>query len=331
MPVYRLVANGKPTNLTPAPGHPAIVDTPNDLPEGPVVIVGTTAKLAWGSPEAFKATALIVDEAYQLPDWGYAHVAGLAERHLLVGDPGQIAPVSKFSVPHPGGAGLAAPRALLNRRAHLVTTVELTATRRLGPRTTRFVQTAFYPNLPFASIRPPMRLDGADGAWRAAGEHELVLMTSTNPYTDAVRLVHDAIGLTVTDTRGSKTVTAGDVGVIVAHRHQAVAVRSLLDPQLASQVRVDTANRWQGLETDLAVVVHPLAGKSDPTRFGLDTGRLCVSLSRHKVAAVVIIPPDLHHMIGGSVPISRTYDDGDGPQWTGVAANRVLLQTVPRV
>lgn len=53
-------------------------------------------------------------------------------------------------------------------------------------------------------------------------------------------------------------------------------------------VAVDTANRLQGREFDVTVVLHPLSGRPDATAFHLETGRLCVLASRHRHACVVV-------------------------------------------
>ena len=53
-------------------------------------------------------------------------------------------------------------------------------------------------------------------------------------------------------------------------------------------VAVDTANRLQGREFDVTVVLHPLSGRRDATAFHLETGRLCVLASRHRHACVVV-------------------------------------------
>lgn len=55
-----------------------------------------------------------------------------------------------------------------------------------------------------------------------------------------------------------------------------------------SGVTVDTANRLQGREYDVTVVLHPLSGRPDATAFHLETGRLCVLASRHRHACVVV-------------------------------------------
>ena len=65
------------------------------------------------------------------------------------------------------------------------------------------------------------------------------------------------------------------------------AIRARLPPEAAG-VTVDTANRLQGREYDLTVVLHPLSGRQDATAFHLEAGRLCVLTSRHRHACVVV-------------------------------------------
>ncbi len=101
--------------------------------------------------------------------------------------------------------------------------------------------------------------------------------------------------LTAVSEQGSARLTAGRVAVGTAHRDQAAAVRAELarlgvpvDPALGEAVTVDTANRLQGREYDVTVVLHPLSGRPDATAFHLETGRLCVLASRHRHACIVV-------------------------------------------
>ncbi len=73
-----------------------------------------------------------------------------------------------------------------------------------------------------------------------------------------------------------------------AHRDQAAAVRAALAELGVSGVAVDTANRLQGREFDVTVMLHPLSGRPDATAFHLETGRLCVLASRHRHACIVV-------------------------------------------
>ena len=54
-------------------------------------------------------------------------------------------------------------------------------------------------------------------------------------------------------------------------------------------VLIGTANQAQGLEREAVVVVHPLVGYRDAPAFAVDTGRLCVALSRHRAHATVVL------------------------------------------
>ena len=59
-------------------------------------------------------------------------------------------------------------------------------------------------------------------------------------------------------------------------------------PPAAGMIRVDTANRLQGAEFDVTIVLHPLSGRRDATAFHLEAGRLCVLASRHRHACIVV-------------------------------------------
>jgi hypothetical protein len=64
-------------------------------------------------------------------------------------------------------------------------------------------------------------------------------------------------------------------------------------------VLIGTANQAQGLEREAVVVIHPLAGYREAPAFATDFGRLCVTLSRHRAHATIVVDVDtdavLHH------------------------------------
>jgi hypothetical protein len=86
---------------------------------------------------------------------------------------------------------------------------------------------------------------------------------------------------------GEQPLTPARIAIGAAHRDQAAAIRAQLPPEAAG-VTVDTANRLQGREYDLTIVLHPLSGRRDATAFHLESGRLCVLTSRHRHACVVV-------------------------------------------
>ncbi len=96
----------------------------------------------------------------------------------------------------------------------------------------------------------------------------------------------DRGGVTTSES-GQGALTADRIAVGAAHRDQVAAIRSFLPPE-ARDITVDTANRLQGREYDLTVVLHPLSGRRDATAFHLESGRLCVLTSRHRHACVVV-------------------------------------------
>jgi hypothetical protein len=93
-------------------------------------------------------------------------------------------------------------------------------------------------------------------------------------------------GVTASESGGG-ALTPERIAIGAAHRDQVAVIRSLLPPSAAG-VTVDTANRLQGREYDLTVVLHPLSGRRDATAFHLESGRLCVLTSRHRHACVVV-------------------------------------------
>ncbi|MFE6755039.1 AAA domain-containing protein [Streptomyces sp. NPDC057684] len=256
----------------------------------------------------------IVDEAYQMRSDALLAVAGLFERALFVGDPGQLDPFAIVGAEQ--WAGLS-----YDPSASAVTTLlahnpelpqhRLPVSWRLPASAAPLVSGAFYPYTPFRSgtdhgdrslgftaasdgSGPDRVIDeAAESGWGL-----LELPAGHTPRTDpeavralaqVVRRLLDRGGATLSE-RGPdpSPLTADRIAVGTAHRDQAAAVRSALADLGVTDVTVDTANRLQGREFDVTVVLHPLSGRPDATAFHLETGRLCVLASRHRHACIVV-------------------------------------------
>jgi hypothetical protein len=103
-------------------------------------------------------------------------------------------------------------------------------------------------------------------------------------------LARRAVGTCERDARG-QPLSPEDIAIGVAHRDQADQIRQALNrtaPAAAGMIRVDTANRLQGAEFEVTIVLHPLSGRRDATAFHLEAGRLCVLTSRHRHACIIV-------------------------------------------
>ncbi|MET9959025.1 AAA domain-containing protein [Streptomyces sp. NPDC006326] len=285
---------------------------PADLAELPVTI-STAAKWAYVK-DAEPWEHAIVDEAYQMRSDALLAVAGLFERALFVGDPGQLDPFSVVGAEQWAGLSYdpsaSAVSTLLAHNPQLPQH-RLPVSWRLPATAAPLVSRAFYPYTQFRSGTGPgeRRLafgvpsdgSGPDRVLDEAAESGwglLELPARHTPRTDpeavqaVARVVRRALdrGAVTTDEQSAVpgALTADRIAVGTAHRDQAAAVRAALASLGVRGVTVDTANRLQGREYDLTVVLHPLSGRPDATAFHLETGRLCVLASRHRHACVVV-------------------------------------------
>ncbi|GCE42603.1 hypothetical protein Rhow_006732 [Rhodococcus wratislaviensis] len=259
------------------------------------ILIGTTARWLFADPDRVAADVLVVDEAWQCTYADLGALGAMARQVVCVGDPGQIDPVVTGDVSRWDGSdtapNLPGPIALQAAHGDAVGVVRLRHTWRLGPGTTALIGPLFYPDLPFTSRRPPEHLTDADGvvlpelAHRpvtvCGGPSDPVLVTAC---AQRARELLDTVLVTAQDQR---PMTAADIAVVVPHVSQAAAIRALLSDH--PDVLVGTANSLQGLERAAVVVLHPLAGYRTAAPFGLDPGRACVMLSRHRAHMSVVI------------------------------------------
>jgi hypothetical protein len=275
---------------------------------GPPITIGTAAKWATVTEGAWPWA--IVDEAYQMRSDALLRVAARFSRALFVGDPGQLDPFSTVEVDRWTGLSwdpMQSAVAVLLRHNPQLPVHRLPVSWRLPSTAAPVVAAAFYPFTGFRSGTGPADrtltfstpaagpLDQALDVAAASGWglHELparfTIRTDAQAAAACALLAGRALsrGAVTSSEAGTAPLSPGRIAIGAAHRDQVAAIRALLPPAAAG-VTVDTANRLQGREYDLTVVLHPLSGRQDATAFHLESGRLCVLTSRHRHACVVV-------------------------------------------
>ncbi len=299
-----------------------VVSKANALPGGPGVVVATVAK--WSVTNVTLPYDLFaVDEAWQMGWADLMQCALLSERFLLIGDPGQIPPVVTIDVRRwetsPRAPHLAAPSVILDEPSLAATRFvgSLPACRRLPHEAVEFVR-PFY-DFDFAAYVDP----GARGIDLPAGHQfatlgdgcPIAVTLPTPPNGPPQEVDHDLAtaaadvvkkllegGALVRDGEGpARPLRPADIAVSSTHRVMNAALAGSL-AQWAPGLRVDTPERWQGLQKPLMIAVHPLSGVTDPSAFDLETGRLCVMASRQQAGFIVLTRDHVGDTLANYVP-----------------------------
>jgi hypothetical protein len=257
----------------------------------------------------------LIDEAYQMRSDALLGIAGLFDRLMCVGDPGQLDPFTTIDDSLWKGLMYAPSRTAMGTLRAFHPGMEphqLPTSWRLAPSAAGIVSKAFYPFASFdagtAQTQRALTLVGArtdtadDVLDRAATSgwayvelpEKLTVRTDTEIAARIAGLVRRLLerGAVVVDELHpeGRLLTNDGVAVVAAHNDQVHAVRYALaqvgvDPD---SLVVSTANKVQGREYEVVFVWHPLAGRRDATAFHLEAGRMCVMLSRHRQACVVV-------------------------------------------
>ena len=107
---------------------------------------------------------------------------------------------------------------------------------------------------------------------------------------------------------------------------QVNAIRERL-PATLSDVFVETSDRFQGLERQLMFVHHPLSGRADASAFHLEAGRLCVMMSRHRVACWLVGRAGISERLLRYAPSGdRTLGIDEDPEFEGWRAHLSILR-----
>lgn len=291
-----------------------------ELPHGPGITVGTTAK--WSLTDlAAPYDLLAIDEAWQMGWADLMQCALVSERFLMIGDPGQIPPVVPIDVRRwetsPRAPHEAAPEVVLGEPGlESVRFVgSLPACRRLPHESVDFVK-PFYDFDFDAYVASGMRGLELSNGWgdALASGRPLALTVPTPEHGPPIEVDHD-IAAAAAKVVGAllagetflrlhdekRPLTPADIGVTSSHRVMNSALAAALGP-MANQIRVDTPERWQGLERPVMIAVHPLSGVADPSAFDLETGRLCVMASRHQAGFILLTRDHVGNTLRNYVP-----------------------------
>ncbi len=264
----------------------------------------------------------IIDEAYQMRSDSLLRIAHLFSKALFVGDPGQLDPFSTVETERWLGLNwdpMSSAVAVLLTNNPGIPVHTLPVSWRLPATAAPVVSAAFYPFSGFVAATElsdrairwntrPFGTTSFDLALQTAGDtgwalyelpHRHTLRTDAEAVDACAELAARLLlrGAVAVSERGTHDVTADRIAIGVAHRDQAAAVKRALRARAAAypvlsldvtKVVADTANRLQGREFDVMIMLHPLSGRRDATAFHLEAGRLCVLASRHRHACVVV-------------------------------------------
>lgn len=323
------------------------------------VIVATAAK--WATVDlALSWPFAIVDEAYQMRSDALLPIGVMMKRLLLVGDPGQLAPFTTADDTRFRGRPLSPVE---TAAATILTTqpatkrLALPISWRLPGHAANLISDAFYKIQFTAGTLPqqrrlrrrvtPLHCGRAADAVNMAVRHGWAYLELDNlpmPQTDPqaieeiVRIVRAILeaDITIEDEHGSRSLQPDDIAVGVTHRDQRDHVRTALQNSRTwtglpvDEVIVDTANVLQGREFDIVVVWHPLSGRRDASEFHLDAGRLCVLLSRHRQACIVVSRGGIRDQLDGHAPTEPVWLGEMAPTLDGWHAHLTVLDHLVR-
>lgn len=262
-------------------------------------IVRTVSSCRMSPPQA---DILVVDEAYQVTFADLVSAAAQADQVLMVGDPGQIGPVTTVDVSPWGGMEVSpadrAPEGFALRPDAL--RLNLDKTYRLGEETVEAIAPLY--DFEFASARRDTWVGDLPEI------EDLRLPVTDKPADpDAMRMVAKRaasfIGMEALFPDGTeRPVRQRDVAVVAARNEQVAMLTAMMRSLDLPGVTVGTADSLQGGQWQAVVAVDPLIGSDTASDHSLSLGRLCVMASRHVGHLTWAASPDYGDVIGSAVP-----------------------------
>lgn len=272
----------------------------------PVINVRTLASCEKSAP---KCDVLIIDEAFQRE---YARVMSAsleAKQIVLVGDPGQIGPVVTVNTSIWEGQEKAPhlPAPIVLAREPEAVSIHMDATYRLGPDTTKVIAPLY--DFEFESKRKQRHILNGDGEKlpeiRTRKIERVESVTVTSHLEEVAEIAASYVGTTlevVADDGSvrSDMIEASDIAVVTPHRAQYEGINAILRSKGLGTISCGTADSLQGGQWHVVIAVDPLVGHNSVGPFQVNTGRLCVMLSRHMTHALWLHDGRWKEMLEGS-------------------------------
>jgi len=282
--------------------HPGVTyTTSNDRCLDPEfnVVGGTTWLFSRAEMRVNPVDVLIVDEAGQLALADSLATAGAALGVVLLGDPLQLAQVSKGT--HPNGSGASVLEHVLGGNATIPADrgVFLSQTRRMHPDVCEFISDHIYDGRLTSHPTCAVQNTGAGTGLRwLRAQHD---GCSTESVAEA-ELIRDEIsrliGLQWIDVNKTERVLGvDDIMVVAPYNDQVGLLRAVLDEStVTAGVKVGTVDKFQGQEAPVVFFSMTASTAADIPRgidFLFSKNRFNVAISRARALAYVVCTEDL--------------------------------------
>ncbi|HMS46070.1 TM0106 family RecB-like putative nuclease [Candidatus Neomicrothrix sp.] len=274
------------------------------------LVAGTTWLFAGKDLRGAPVDTLIVDEAGQLSLADTLAASGAATNLILLGDPLQLAQVSKAS--HPHGSGASVLEHVLGDEATMPAErgVFLDVTRRMHPDVCRFISERVYDGrlVSHESCAQQTTEFGTGLRWVPV-RHEGRSTESVEEAEAVAREVDRLLGTDWTNQRGeTRPLEASDIMVVAPYNDQVNLMRVTFEAQGMAGVPVGTVDRFQGQEAAVVFYTMTASSASDAPRgidFLFSQNRLNVAISRARCLAYLVSTPQLVNVKAGSLSSMR--------------------------
>jgi hypothetical protein len=350
-----------PPKLAAPKANVGLVYRAKALIPGPGVIVGTVAKFCYESLEFTpKEFGLVVaDEIWQMDHKFFEPLFELGRQFVLLGDPGQLLFWSNMQHESIGDTRY---KLILPISTEVMSQFpnapvkKLPASLRLVEDTTKILQPAFYPKLPFNSAvinsqrqlrfsqtgLPTNPLDkvldlvaeGASLVGILLPSDEATVLGIDQEVAKVMAGLAKRVLARGAEWVGNRMLTPSDIAYIDANATGGFAIRSSLFKNgiLPDQLICNTPEILQGTEFPLTIVHHPLSGPVKLDEFSANMGRFCVMLSRHLLGCIIVGREDIGEGLNNYQPNSLYQEMGSlNFEWSGWKAHRHIWSELERL
>ena len=272
---------------------------------GPCIVLGNAAKWGWVKPPIPSFDLMIVDDASSIRESLFIQISGLAKRYIIIHDQTPLAPIIKSNTQRWAHMSSAPHHSIIDTiKQHTPKVHTLNHTNRLPQDTIELLYPDVFPHLVTTSAQerritiPNPKTELWKQVTQGASLVQALFPSHSNEeiahwVAQSIKsLIADKA--TIQDTRMKGRLSPAKIAVVCAEHTQVLLMEKALGA-LSKEILIDIQIHQRSIERALVFSFHPLNQLVYPSPYNWDPARLSLSLTRHRVACILLSTSVRYH------------------------------------
>ena len=272
---------------------------------GPCIVLGNAAKWAWVKPPIPSFDLMIVDDASSIRESLFMQISGLAKQYIIIHDQSPLSPIIKSNTQRWAHMTRAPHHSIIDTITYHKPKIHtLNHTNRLPKDTVDLLYPDVFPHHVTTSAQnrqltiPSPTTPLWDQVTQGASLVQALFPSHSNEQIAhwVAQSIQELLDnhTTIQDTRMHGRLSPAKIAIVCAEHTQVLLMEKALGP-LSKEILIDIQLHQRSIERALVFSFHPLNHMKHPSPFHWDPARLSLSLTRHRVACILLSTAVQYH------------------------------------